>query len=56
VRFHTASGFTRYDGWGGKEDYAAELVTLVALANFERDGEVGLIRKNVGLDRRSFPV
>lgn len=56
MRFDAAGGFAGDNGWGGKEDDAAELVSLVALADFERDGEVGLVGENVGLDCRSLSV
>lgn len=38
------------DGRGGEEDDAAELVALVAGADFRGDGEVGLVGEDVGLD------
>lgn len=56
MRFDAAGGFAGDNRWGGKEDDAAELVSLVALADFERDGEVGLVGENVGLDCRSLSV
>jgi hypothetical protein len=56
VSFDAAGGFAGDDGWCCEEDYAAKLVTLVALANFEWDGEVGLVGEDVRLDRRTLPV
>jgi hypothetical protein len=56
VRFDAASGFAGDDGWCCEEDDAAELVTLVALADFERNGEVGLVGEDVRLDCRTLPV
>lgn len=56
MRFDAACRLAGDDGWGGEEDDTAQLIALVALADFERDGEIGLVRENVGLDRRSFPV
>jgi hypothetical protein len=56
VRLDAAGGFAGDDGWCCEEDYAAELVTLVALADFKRDGEVGLVGEDVRLDRRTLSV
>lgn len=56
VRFDAAGLFAWDDGWGCEEDHATELVTLVALANFERDGEVRLVGEDICLDRRTLPV
>lgn len=44
------------DGRGGEEDDAAQLVALVAGANFRGDGEVGLVGEDVGFDCRWVAV
>jgi hypothetical protein len=56
VGLHATGGFAGNDRWGGEEDDAAEVVSLVALADFERDGQVGLVGENVGLDCWSLPI
>ena len=56
MRFDAAGGFAGNDRRGGEEDHAAEIISLVALADFEWNGEVGLIGENVGLDCRPLPI
>jgi hypothetical protein len=56
VRFDATGGRAGNDRRGGEEDHAAEIITLVALADFEWDGEVRLVGENIGLDRRTLPI